>query len=465
MGMISMASLQSLTGRSTALFSGEALLIGASVWLAITLPGGASSAASVAAAAMIVTATCQACNYYRDLYDYRLLGDPVDVWRRILQSLGLTAGLLALARASSILAFVPTEGLVLALFALGLVMPVWRVGFEWFSRNVWPSERLLVVGVSGSAMAFARELTASGHRGVDVVGFVDVGGESSAAHMRSAPDVPLLGGIEDIPAIVRAKRIDKVVVSLADARGQLPMQKLLELKLDGVAFQDLASIYEQYMRRIAVENLRPSWLIFSDGFRKTRLLLAIKRATDIVGAGIGLILSLPIMLVVAAAVKLSSPGPVFYRQRRVGQHGRVFTLRKFRSMRQDAEVATGAVWAAGRNDPRVTRVGRYLRRTHLDELPQLWNILVGDMSLIGPRPERPEFVTDLSRVIPFYGQRHLVRPGLTGWAQVWQAYGASVDETMEKLQYDLFYIKNMSVLLDLYVAVCTVKIVLQGRGV
>jgi exopolysaccharide biosynthesis polyprenyl glycosylphosphotransferase len=212
-----------------------------------------------------------------------------------------------------------------------------------------------------------------------------------------------------------------------------------------------------------VENLRPSWLIFSSGFRKGRFLTATKRTVDVVGSIVGLLLCLPLLLLIALAVKMTSHGPVFYHQQRVGRHGRVFTVHKFRSMWRDAEMATGAVWAQ-RNDARVTSVGRFLRRTRFDELPQLWNVLKGEMSLVGPRPERPEFVKDLTRNIPFYGERHAIRPGVTGWAQVRYTYGASAEDSMEKLQYDLFYIKNMSIALDVFIAFDTIKTVLLYRG-
>jgi sugar transferase (PEP-CTERM system associated) len=235
------------------------------------------------------------------------------------------------------------------------------------------------------------------------------------------------------------------------------------MKLDGVSFDHLASVYEQYTGKIAVDNLRPSWLIFSEGFKKSRIQTAMKRLLDVSTAAVGFVLALPLMALTAIAIKLTSHGPVLYHQSRVGRRGRVFTVHKFRSMRQDAESGTGAVWARA-NDSRVTRVGRLLRRTRLDELPQLWNVLIGDMSIVGPRPERPEFVSSLTRQIPFYGQRHIVRPGLTGWAQVRYTYGASVEDAMEKLQYDLFYIKNMSIGLDLFVLAKTVKTVLTGSG-
>jgi exopolysaccharide biosynthesis polyprenyl glycosylphosphotransferase len=235
------------------------------------------------------------------------------------------------------------------------------------------------------------------------------------------------------------------------------------MKLDGVEFAHLASVYEEYTGKIAIDNLRPSWLIFSSGFQKTRVLRIGKRALDVSAALLGIAMSAPVQLLVAAAVRLTSRGPVIYRQNRVGLDGKIFVMRKFRSMREDAEAATGPVWARA-GDDRVTPIGRLLRRTRLDELPQLWNVLMGDMSLVGPRPERPEFVATLTHDIPFYGQRHVVKPGVTGWAQVRYTYGASEEDAMQKLQYDLFYIKHVSIWLDLYIMLRTVKVVLLGRN-
>jgi exopolysaccharide biosynthesis polyprenyl glycosylphosphotransferase len=239
------------------------------------------------------------------------------------------------------------------------------------------------------------------------------------------------------------------------------MDKLLDMKLQGVSFDHLASVYEQYTGKIALENLRPSWLIFSSGFRETRVRRAAKRAGDLVAASAGLILASPVMLVVALLVRLTSPGPVLYRQTRVGRHGHPFRIYKFRSMRADAEAATGAVWSQP-GDSRITPFGRFIRLTRLDELPQLWNVLIGEMSLVGPRPERPEFVEELTREIPFYGQRHVVQPGVTGWAQVRYKYGATKGDALEKLQYELFYIKNMSLALDLVIMFHTIKTMISG---
>jgi sugar transferase (PEP-CTERM system associated) len=331
----------------------------------------------------------------------------------------------------------------------------WRFALEWLSR-VTPRERLLLVGTGPATVVLARELYQRKELGVQIVGFVDPDPGKVGMPVIN-PGV--IGTIEDIPHIIGTHAVDRVVVSLADARGRLPMDRLLDVKLSGVSFDHLASVYEEYTGKIAVENLRPSWFIFSAGFRKSRIITAGKRLMDIGAAVAGLILAAPLMLITYAIVKLSSPGPALYHQRRVGQLGREFTIHKFRTMRTDAEAKTGAVWASAQ-DPRIYPLGRMLRRTRLDELPQLWNVLRGEMSFVGPRPERPEFVARLAREIPFYGQRHAVKPGVTGWAQVRYSYGASVEDAMEKLQYDLFYIKNLSIGFDLFIILSTIKTVL-----
>ena len=379
---------------------------------------------------------------------------------RTLRALGATSLILA-----GIYFWLPTliigRGVfvITATLVTGLVVG-WRVSFDWFATQLGPHERLLLVGTNPAAVRLARELYERKDLGIEIVGFIDA---DPARVGQPVLNPGVVGVIEDIPAIVSERSVDRVVVSLSDARGQLPMDTLLNMKLHGVAFDHLASVYEECTGKIAVENLRPSWLIFSPGFRKRRTLVALKRTIDIVAASVGVVLAAPIMLGVAAMVRLVSRGPALYRQQRVGEHGRVFTLYKFRSMRTDAEAATGPVWARDEDD-RIIPGGRFLRRTRLDELPQLWNVLRGNMSLVGPRPERPEFVQGLTQDIPFYGQRHVVKPGLTGWAQVRYSYGASVGDALEKLQYDLFYIKNLSIALDLFIIFLTVKTVLLRRG-
>jgi len=274
--------------------------------------------------------------------------------------------------------------------------------------------------------------------------------------------VPVLGTVADLPRIIATHDVNRVVVSLADRRGAFPSRDLLQAKLSGVRVEDAATIYERITGKILTEGLKPSWLIFSDGFCTSRVTRAIKRAVDIVLAGVGLVLAAPLIVVTAFLVKIGSPGPVLYRQERVGENGRIFELYKFRSMRADAEDGT-PIWAK-ENDDRVTGVGRFIRLTRLDEMPQLWNVLRGDMSFVGPRPERPYFVDQLAAVIPFYMERHTVKPGVTGWAQVKYRYGASIEDAMEKLRYDLYYVKHLSIVFDLTIVIDTVKVILSGKG-
>jgi sugar transferase (PEP-CTERM system associated) len=409
---------------------------------------------------LLIAFVCQLCLYYADLYEFGLTGDRRELFGRILKALGVSSMILA-----TLYFWFPAliigHGVVAiaALIAVGLVIG-WRLTFAWVATSLVPRERFLIIGTSPTAVSFARELQRREELGIEIVGFVDPEVSPGVGVVQS---LNVIGTIADIPAIVRERSVDRVVVSLADARGKLPMPTLLQMKLDGVMFDHLASVYEEYTGKIAVENLRPSWLIFADGFRKTRRQKIVKRVTDVCGAAAALVVLLPVMLLVALAVRLTSRGPILYRQRRVGENGRLFDVHKFRSMHENAEAATGPVWAA-KGDARITRLGLILRSTRLDELPQLWNILCGHMSLVGPRPERPEFVSALTQRIPFYAQRHIVKPGLTGWAQVRYTYGASVEDAMEKLQYDLFYIKHMSIVLDVMIMLETVKTVLLRRG-
>ena len=455
--------LRGVTWRSFGLIACETVVILACVYAAAVLRFGFEDAYTGGSGhwkAGLIALVTQVCLYFADLYDFRVIADRRELFVRAVQALGATALILA-----GLYYWFPELVIGRFVFASATVLIVtlvfgWRLVFEWTMRRIGPRDRLLLVGTSEGAVRLARELHERRDLGVAIVGFIDPDPERVGAPVIN-PGV--IGTIEDIPAIVRARSVDQVVVSLSDARGKLPMDKLLEMKLDGVQFEHLASVYEKYTGKIALENLRPSWLIFSEGFRKSRLHQVSKRLLDLLLAALGLALAAPLMLIVAIAVKLTSRGSVLYKQQRVGQHGRVFHAYKFRSMREDAEKDTGAVWAA-KDDHRVTSVGRFIRQTRIDELPQLWNILSGHMSLVGPRPERPEFVADLTREIPFYGQRHTVRPGLTGWAQVRYTYGASVEDAMEKLQYDLFYIKNMSLALDLFIIAKTIKTVLMRKG-
>jgi sugar transferase (PEP-CTERM system associated) len=459
--------LRWLRGRSLLLISAEHSLIVFAVVLSARIRLGDEDAWQVFterhgfAKAILIAAACQLCFYYSDLYDVRSIGDRRELFNRIVQALGGASLLLAIVYFLLPSLIVGRGVFIIAAFFVITLLVGWRLAFEWLANRMAPRERLLLVGTGAAAVTLARELYERRQElGVSIVGFVD---PDPAKVGTPVLNPGVIGTIDDIPSIIHEHSVDRVGVSLSDARGKLPMDRLLEMKMQGVAFDHLASVYEDYTGKIAVENLRPSWLIFSPGFHKTRLLLAAKRALDIAAAAIGLLLAAPLMALVALAVKLTSPGPVLYHQKRVGRDDRVFTLHKFRSMRADAEAQSGAVWATDK-DPRLTPVGGALRKLRLDELPQLWNVLKGDMSLVGPRPERPEFIARLTEQIPFYRRRHVVKPGLTGWAQVQYPYGSTVEDAMEKLQYDLFYVKHMSIGLDLFIALKTIKTILTRAG-
>jgi sugar transferase (PEP-CTERM system associated) len=350
------------------------------------------------------------------------------------------------------LAFLHVFGTV----ALGLMAS----RFAWITLGAKRrlNHRVLVLGV-GRAAAVLPELQFSGARPFTILGFLE---DAPDAVDRVPAGFDLLGKTRDLLSLADELRPDLVLVALAEMRRALPAEDLLECRLRGINVEEWPTFYEKQTGKILVAHLRPSWLIFSDGFVKTGTTRMVKRTMDVGLALIGLALSLPVMALVAVAIKLDSKGPVLFRQKRVGERGRVFVLNKFRSMSVDAE-RHGPVWATT-HDPRVTRVGRWLRQTRLDELPQFWNVMVGDMSFVGPRPERPEFVGMLQREIPFYMGRHSVKPGITGWAQVRHRYAASVEDSMEKLQYDLYYIKNLSPLLDLVILLSTLQVVLFARG-
>jgi sugar transferase (PEP-CTERM system associated) len=347
---------------------------------------------------------------------------------------------------------------LLAFFFAVAGIVAWRLVLRAILKSIF-AERILIVGTDEKAIDIARETLHRKHLGYRVVGFLD--------------DDPKLQGVSLLnPRVIGTTRqacqlalqhgATRVVVAGMDFRGRVDMDSLLECKTSGIKVQQGASYYEQITGKVMIEGLRKSWLIFNDGFVVSRGTLFAKRLLDLAAASIGLLLAAPLMLLVAIAVRLDSPGPILFRQERLGRGGKPFTLWKFRSMTTDAE-KHGAVWAA-KNDPRVTRVGRFIRKTRLDELPQLWNVLLGDMSLVGPRPEREPFVRQLIESIPFYEQRLVVRPGLTGWAQIKAPYASSFEESMEKLKYDLYYIKNLSLFLDISILLSTARIVLLGRG-
>ena len=314
-------------------------------------------------------------------------------------------------------------------------------------------ERVYVLGTGERAERLVRGLRQRSTLGMEVVGWTgSIAGELTRESVAS-----------DLLSQARGAGVHRVIVALPDRRGTLPVEELLDLRLGGVRVEEATSWLERISGRIEVEQLYPSWLIFAEGLRFSAAFRVLRRLLNFSVALIAMLVSLPLLPFIVLAVKLGSPGPALYRQQRVGRRGKVFYCYKFRTMRQDAEADTGATWAAD-DDPRITRVGRFLRSSRLDEIPQLWCVLKGDMHFVGPRPERPEFVEWLSKEIPYYVVRHVVRPGITGWAQVQYKYGNTLEDAREKLQYDLFYIKNASIGLDVLIMFQTIKIVLLGRG-
>ena len=456
------------TWRSVVLFAGETALLFLAVVTSCVVIGGASAWQALAGdtallRVLLIVVVCQMCLHYVDLYDLRTITTTGGLAVRLMRAIGAASVILGIAYWLFPLLIVEQGVFLLsAALAVCLVM-AWRAAFSLIVAHLMPRERLLLVGTSPAAVLLARELFERRQElGVEIVGFVDPDPARVGAPVIN-PGV--VGTIDDIPSLTSRMHVDRVVVSLSDERGKLPMDRLLDVRLrSGVMFDHLASVYEEYTGKIALENLRPSWLVFSTGFHNSRALMAAKRVFDVVAAIVGLILAFPLMLISAIIVKLESPrSPILYHQERVGLNGELFTIHKFRTMVADAEAATGPVWS-GANDARVTPVGRFMRKSRLDEIPQLWNVLRGDMSLIGPRPERPQFVEQLTQQIPFYGQRHVIKPGVTGWAQVRYSYGASVEDAIEKMQYDLYYVKHVSLLFDFMIVLETIKTVIRRRG-
>ncbi len=338
-----------------------------------------------------------------------------------------------------------------------VVLPAWRLAYAPAALKILGRRRVMFLGASELVREIASKmkdkpqtgLLAAGYLAPEPVDCVDLG--------------PYLGQVPQIGEVYAAAKPALIVVGLSERRGQMPVYDLLELRLSGARIQEAGALYELVTGRVSLRTLRPAMLVFSDEIAPGGFNVSLQKLYSFLIAAAGLVVVSPILFLVALAVRVTSPGPILYRQSRVGFHGRIFQVLKFRSMYTDAEAGTGAVWAQ-KDDPRITPVGRWLRKFRLDELPQLLNVLRGEMSIVGPRPERPEFVKTLTQQIPFYGQRHFVKPGITGWAQINHKYGDSIEDTITKLEYDLYYLKNLSLSLDLYIMFHTAKVMLLSRG-
>jgi sugar transferase (PEP-CTERM system associated) len=447
--------------RKLLFFIGESLLIFASVFGILLLFTGweifVIEPSEHVVRALAVTLIFQLSLYFYDLYDVRKPGTAADTFIRMMQAFGVGCIILAF-----LYALFPSIIISTALFwksylIICISLLAWRSLYHLILEKKLFVREVIIVGTGETAEKITQEIDANPESGILVSAFI---GSSSPRFVHEP--IPVYASLGEVSAHPRLSLVERIVVALDDRRGTMPINDLLANKLQGRIIEDGVTFYEAISGKILVEKVNPAWLIFSDGFDCGRGTYYIKRMLDISLALFGLTVSLPVTFITALLIKLESPGPIFYRQERVGERGRVFPIVKFRSMRQDAE-KNGAVWAM-KNDNRVTRVGGFIRKVRIDEIPQMWNVLKGQMSFVGPRPERPVFVEQLVKKLPYYSLRHSAKPGITGWAQVCYPYGASEEDALRKLEYDLYYIKHQSIYLDLLIIFRTVKTVLFQKG-
>jgi len=402
----------------------------------------------------VITIVSLVLSYYFDLYEPSIVSGRLEIYFRVLLVLGFDCFIL-----SAVLLLDSDAAIGPRVYELGFAMLapsliLLRRGYEWVVGRRIFRERIYVLGSGDYARSIVDTIRARPDLGMEVVDWQDV---------QLEPSERKRVWIEALDNISKAKLpVHRIIVAMESRRGELPVQELLTLRFQGIEVEEDGTLRERLYGKIQLDGLRPSNFLYSEGFRIRASQQFTRQVVSICAAAFGLVICMPLLPFVVLAVKLSSKGPVFFRQRRVGMGGRIFEVLKFRTMFTDAE-ADGAKWAT-KNDPRVTKVGMFLRKTRIDEIPQLWNVLRGDMGFVGPRPERPEFVNWLTEELPFYYLRTLIRPGLTGWAQVRYSYGATLAETKEKLEYDLYYIKHMSLGLDLLIMFETIKTILRRRG-
>lgn len=412
-----------------------------------------SIASRLAGEAIFAALVIQGSMYFAGLYADDALPSPRRHFDRFMKVIAIASAIILVLSWAGLFVELRPQMLLLGLGLSLVVLPFWRYAFQSISSDTRFARRALVLG-HGDLARDITDLLRHRYVGVSLVGRLTARGTAIVEGS--------LGNYEDLVDVVSKHRVDIVIAADTESRGSMPFEQLLALKLNGIDIQEGARFYERHTGKVHVRSIRPSQLFFADGFASRPIARIAKRIFDLILSAFALVATSPIMALTAVAIRLESKGPVLYRQLRVGEHRREFWMLKFRSMRQDAE-KDGARWASA-DDARVTRVGRLIRKTRLDELPQLWNVLRGDMSLVGPRPERPVFVEELERQIPLFSQRLYVRPGVTGHAQVRCQYAASVEDSVEKLQYDLYYIKRFSLLFDLSILLDTIKVVLLRIG-
>lgn len=409
---------------------------------------------------IVVAFFCQSCMYLLDLYDLKLSQSWGEIFFSLIFAVGFVC--IGIGMVSYIIPEFGVEGRMyyLTILFVAIFLLFWRIAFEYFLSRYAPNENVLIVGTGDVARLVAQEIKERERLGFCLVGFV---GPPSAYDLPIESMGRILGDYVHMREIVRKHDIRKLVVAIGERRGEYPTKEMLDIRVGGCQVLEWPGLFEKLSGRIPIDNLPPSFFIFNEGFGKSKLVLLIRRIISTMIAGVACLMLLLVFLITAILIKLDSHGPVFYTQERVGQNGKVFRIFKFRSMRKESEVNGEARWAT-KDDTRVTRIGRIIRIIRIDELPQLFNVLRGDLDLVGPRPERPAFVEELQKVIPYYSLRHSVKPGITGWAQIMFPYCGTIEESKEKLEYDLFYLKNMSIKLDLLILFRTLKIVILGRG-
>lgn len=399
--------------------------------------------------------------YFYDLYDYTVMGNRRELLLRLVQALGIAWVLL-----SFLFYFAPPlmigRGVsVISVPIVLILLLTWRILIHLLTGHPEIGEKILVVGTGKAANDTAEAIWERRDAGYRIVGFVT---ENGSKPKNLPAKMNLLGSANNLEEVIKNEKINRVVIAVRERRGTFPTETLLRMSLAGnINIEECTSFFERVTGKVHIDMLRPSWLIFAGRRRDTRIGQVFRELVHRLMALTGLVISLPIAVLTAVLIKLESKGPIFYKQERLGKNGRIFNVIKFRSMNIDAEADGKPVWATD-DDGRATRVGRIIRKIRVDEIPQFWNILKGEMSFVGPRPERPHFVSQLAQEIPFYEHRHLVAPGLTGWAQIKYPYGASIEDARQKLQYELYYIKNQSLTLDLIIVFETIKTVLFGRG-
>jgi sugar transferase (PEP-CTERM system associated) len=409
----------------------------------------------------LATAVCLLILYFYDLYDFTVMGNRRELLLRLVQALGIAWALLAL-----LFYFVPPliigRGVLIISVPLVLALLLgWRVMIHYLTGHPEIGEKILIVGAGQAGIDTAQAVWERRDAGYRIIGFVT---EDEERVKEKLPAVRVLGATTELEEVVKDGGVDRIVIAVRERRGAFPTETLLRMSLAGdVSIEECTSFFERITGQVHLDMLRPSWLIFAGRGRDTRLKTVFRETLHRLLGLIGLILSLPIAIVTAILIKLDSRGPVLYRQERVGKNGKIFEVIKFRSMKTDAEKDGVPIWAT-KEDDRTTRIGKIIRKIRVDEIPQFWNIIKGEMMFVGPRPERPHFVAQLAEEIHFYEHRHLVAPGLTGWAQIKYPYGASVEDARQKLQYDLYYIKNQSLPLDMVIVFETIKTVLFGKG-